>query len=309
MFRKSSRSLTGLVVLIAALAGLVAGLLAAITSPVPAELFGRLSYQVRHTLGLEKNWFIPPGPSQAAGRTPRTCPSPDDAVVLVIGGQSNASNVVPVLHKVQNDVAVWFDGKCYAADDPILGATADGGSLWSLLGDQLADQLNRPVLMIVGAVGGTQFADWLDSRSGYYQALSDRIATAHTAGYTPDMILWHQGETDAIVERNMERLTQTSGEFIDRLLTDIPDAPLYLFQASRCIGPRRVNGVPEVVNVLQGIAEVRPRVITGLNTDTLGRDYRWDTCHFNSFGRARIVSEILFDLVTRLSLLHETPED
>jgi hypothetical protein len=281
------------------LLGLVAGLLFAIKSPAPAETFARVSYRVREAFGFEKNWAELPGPAQATGRSPRDCPKPANALVLVIGGQSNASNVVPVPYDVKNDVSVWFNGRCYAASDPMLGATADRGSVWSLLGDRLAQQLGRPVVLIVGAVGGTQFGDWLDPRSGYYADLMGRVTSARAAGYQPAMILWHQGETDAEAERNMTTLKADVTGLVNKLLSDIP-APLYLFQASRCIGPRRVNGIPAVVEVLQQVAAADPRIITGMNTDTLGRDYRWDTCHFNSMARTAIVDQITPDLVARL---------
>lgn len=286
--------------LVAAFAGLLTGLLLAIKSDTPLELFNRTSYTFRKTLGLEKNWAKLPGLAQAQGRVPRRCPAPDDAVVLVIGGQSNASNVIPVRHEVAGDVSVWFDGKCFSASDPLLGATADRGSLWSVLGDRLAADLDRPVLLIVGAVGGTQFGDWLDPRSGYYADLMQRVSGARTAGYRPDLILWHQGETDAEAERDLGALKADATGLADKLLADIPAAPLYLFQATRCLGKRRVEGVPAVIDALRQVAAANPRIITGMNTDVLGRDYRWDTCHFNSLARTAIVGQVLPDITERL---------
>lgn len=38
----------------------------------------------------------------------------------------------------------------------------------------------------------------------------------------------------------------------------------------------------------------------GFDTDTLGRNYRWDTCHFNSYGREAIVERVAPDLVRHL---------
>jgi hypothetical protein len=291
---------TILILLLACLAGIGVGLLAAIKLDAPTQLYDRISYHVRDGLKLEKNWVKLPGPEQAEGRTERSCPSPDKALVLVIGGQSNASNAIPVRYDAKRDVSVWFDGRCFPASDPILGATASGGSLWSLLGDRLEENLDRPILLIVGAVGGTQFSDWLDPRSGYYKALMQRVSSAYEADYRPDMILWHQGETDAAAERNLEKLKNDVIGLTNRLLTDISAAPLYLFQASICMGDYRINGVPKVIEVLQQAAAANPRIIKGMNTDTLGRDYRWDTCHFNSIAREAIVNQIVPDLVSRL---------
>ena len=291
---------TVLLVFATAFAGLFVGLFAAIELDAPAHFYNRLSYNVRTMLDVEENWFTPPGPEQAEGRVERDCPSPDDAIVLVIGGQSNASNVIPVPYEVERDVSVWFDGKCFPASDPLLGATSDQGSLWSVLGDRLEEALGRPILLIAGAIGGTQFSDWTDPRSGYYDALMQRVSSAREAGFQPDMILWHQGETDTAAERDMAVLKEDVTELTRQVLSDIPEASLYLFQATRCMGSYRMNGVPAVVEVLKEVATENPRIITGMNTDILGRDYRWDMCHFNSMAREEIVAQIVPDLVEQL---------
>lgn len=282
---------------LAACVGIFIGLILAVTSDTPQHLYERLRYNVRDGLGLEKNWVKLPGPEQADGRIERSCPAIDEALVLVTGGQSNASNAIPVRYEVKRDVSIWFDGRCFPASDPMLGATASGGSLWSVLGDQLEENIDRPILLIAGAVGGTQFSDWLDDRSGYYEALIQRVSTARDAGYMPDLILWHQGETDAEAERNLDALEDDVTSVTNRLLADIPTAPLYLFQATRCIGQHRVNGVPEVVEVMKKVADANTRIITGMNTDVLGRDYRWDTCHFNTLARETIIKQITPDLL------------
>ena len=284
----------------------LAGALVTLESNLPNKLYSQARYETREILGLQKNWNVPPGPDQASGREEKDCPPPMETTVLVIGGQSNAANVVPVLSRAGSRVTVWFDGRCFSAADPLLGGTASAGSLWVKLADQLAKELGHPVLLINGAVGGTQFADWLDDRSGYYRALTNRVAAATKAGYSPDLILWHQGETDAAAEHDMDELGQEIGLLLDRLLADIPESLIYFFQASRCIGSYRIDGVPEVIAVEQKAAGARDRVITGMNTDELGLNFRWDTCHFNSLGRDAIVDRVTPEL---LSILKEDAPD
>lgn len=280
-------------ILLSALSGVVV----ALESDVPGKLFGQASYAVRTTLGLEKSWQTVPGPDQARDRQAVACPDPSEAVVVVTGGQSNAANVIPSLHRPVNDVSVWFDGTCYRAADPLLGALGRNGSLWSLLGDRMSETLGRPVLLINGAIGGTQFADWLDARSGYYAALFERVAAAGRSGYRPDLILWHQGETDAAVARDMAGLEREITALMDRFVADVPSAQVYLFRATRCVGKDRVEGVPAVNETLRRVAARHGRTISGFDTDTLGREFRWDTCHFNSLGRERIVDRVVPELV------------
>lgn len=281
--------------------GTFLGLAVAMKSPMPGEFYGKIRYHTRSYLGLQKNWVSTPSHEQVGEIPSRACPHPQSTIVMVIGGQSNAANVIPEAHRVSNDVSVWFDGKCYPGNDPILGATSKSGSIWSLLGDKLSEHYNKPVMLIAGSIGGTQFSDWVDLRSGYYQALINRVHSARDAGYEADIILWHQGETDAGAENDIGKIQKSAGYLLDMLLQDIPSASLYLFQATRCTGPKRVDGIPKIVSAIQDVAKSRDRVILGLNTDTLGRDYRWDMCHFNSFGRDRIVSEILPPLIIHLN--------
>ena len=300
MRRPSFRPLVILAVVAAGFAGLAVGVAATVELRAPSQLYARFSYHVRTTLGLEKNWAWIPGTEQAKGRTERACPAPKDALVLVIGGQSNAANNISTAYEAGPDVSVWFNGRCYPAADPLLGTSGKDGSIWSVLGDQVAQELDRPVLLVVVPVAGSQFSDWMDPRSGYYESLWSRVSSARDAGYVPDMTLWHHGETDAAANRDMANVKKTAGELLDRLTTDMPDTPIYLFQATRCTGAYRENGVPEVIKVLREVADARPNVITGMNTDVLEREHRWDKCHFNSKGRDAIVAQVLPEVVARL---------
>lgn len=288
--RHPSWPLVGLLLLFGALAGLAYGTL----SWRPRTALNQLSYAVREGLGLQKDWVALPGPDQAEGRKPVACPDPLRAVVLVTGGQSNASNAVPVLADTPppDEVVVWFDGRCWPAADPVLGATGADGSLWPPLAAEVAAELDRPVLLVNGAIGGTQVGDWLDPRSGYRAALMGRVQEAQAAGFEPDLVLWHQGETDAGAERDMARVERRFGDLADGLLVGMPEARLYLFRASKCIGANRAEGVAGIRDAQTAVAESRDRVVPGMDTDALGNDFRWDTCHFNSLGRAAIVNEV-----------------
>ncbi|TNC74770.1 sialate O-acetylesterase [Rubellimicrobium roseum] len=291
-----------LAVVLVAAAG-IGGLAAGTLSDKPREALDRSSYVIRETLGLEKNWVRVPGPEQAEGLEAVACPAPSHAVVLVTGGQSNAANSNTSMSQIRADAPVftWFEGRCYPGGDPMLGASGQRGSLWPELGQRLADELGRPVLFINGAIGGTQVGDWLDDRSGYYAALAGRVASARQAGFEPDLILWHQGETDALAEHDMSMLERRFSQLADRLLADMPQSQLYLFQASKCIGSKRAKGVEIVREVQANTVRGRDRAILGMNTDELGDEFRWDTCHFNSLGRAAIVNHLAPELTALLS--------
>ena len=64
--------------------------------------------------------------------------SPDQAVLFVFG-QSNSANHGKDRYVAGNEVINFspLDGRCYQAEDPLLGADGLGGSVWGRLGDDL----------------------------------------------------------------------------------------------------------------------------------------------------------------------------
>lgn len=256
----------------------------------------------RVTLDLPKHW-VPEGRfPDMAGREVVPCPGPvDDPLVVVAGGQSNAANSNSALddREPRADVLAFHDGACTRAASPMPGATGVRGSLWPALGDALADGEGRPVVLIVGAVGGTEFSDWLDPRSGYLPTLAGRIEAARARGLSPDVLLWHQGETDAAVSSGRSESEVKLARLADRLLAAAPEASLYLFRTSRCRRGDLGEPVPFMIEAQTAVAEAHPRIHPGMDTDALGDDFRWDGCHFNSLGRTAIVEEVSADLMRR----------
>ena len=248
--------------------------------------------ELRSTLDLPKRWNSNVN-LVTDGREPVACPDPAAALVLVTGGQSNAANTLPTPVGPLPGVFTFFDGACYATRDPVLGATGTNGSLWTQLGGAVEAATGRPVLFVHGAAGGSTYADWLDPRSGYLARLTDRVGALRAAGYEPDWILWHQGETDAAARVvDVGTLGDEIAQVGHRLLDAAPEARLYLFQTSRCVGDMRAEGRAEVREAQAAAARALPRTQLGISTDELGREERFDGCHFNSRGRDAIVEAL-----------------
>src|SRR5215831_14705799 len=74
---------------------------------------------------------IPPGSS------PR--PTAPSSLTIVTLGQSNAANFAQCHYQSVTDVLNFnlYDGKCYRAIDPLVGASGDGGNFATRLGDIL----------------------------------------------------------------------------------------------------------------------------------------------------------------------------
>lgn len=231
-------------------------------------------------------------------------PCPVNPVVVVTGGQSNSANAVssPLDVGTNSNAYMFFDGYCYAIRDPILGANGIRGSIWSRFAPALAARLQRPVVIISGAIGGSQFADWIDPKLPYMRLLRDRVMDASRKIGPADIVLWHQGETDAWFKPRQSDIQPVIFRVTSTVMSTYavkPGAKLVLYQASICTGERRKQSTAAVINAQAAVAAADPRVILGPNTDLLGRRYRHDDCHFNDVG-AQIVANQTVDLVSQL---------
>ena len=268
-----------------------------------SELAAEARRGVRVALDLPKDWDASDRLPAADGAAAVPCPAERDPIVIATGGQSNAANTNSGADEREPspDVLTFHEGACHLAASPMLGATGGRGSLWPALGDALAARTGRPVVFVNGAVGGTEFTDWLDPRSGYLAALEDRIAGAAAAGMAPDLLLWHQGETDAAVSSGAEESEAKLTALTAALLEAAPGATVYLFRASRCRrGEEGGEPVPFLTEAQTHVAEADPRIVAGMDTDALGDDFRWDGCHFNSAGREAIVKAVAPELAALL---------
>jgi hypothetical protein len=251
---------------------------------------------IRVALGLPKKW-VNDFNVDVAGHTVVPCPGAD-AIVIVTGGQSNASNA---FKPVTDTAAVpngfmFFGGECYQLKTPVLGTSGKQDSLWPALGAAITSATQRPVVFINGAAGGTQLGDWLDDRSGYLQRLAGNIAGARQRGLEPQWVLWIQGETDAKTRIDPDLYVQQMRDLMDRFRAGAhlsPQARWVLFRSTRCMN--RPNNGPEIDRALTAFIDESSTdpVIGGPMASELDDSYRWDTCHFNNRGRDRLVQETM----------------
>jgi hypothetical protein len=221
-------------------------------------------------------------------------PCPATPIVIVTGGQSNAANHLSDLVDERPDLAaaMLYARHCYRLADPLLGATGHGGSLWAALGQRIAAETGRGVIMINAAVTATTYEDWLTPESEYFARLERSVDEARSMGFEPTLLLWHEGESDAHRRESQSAHAERLDKLLALLLTRIipaPEARLVLYRASVCIGSRS-SGNAELVAAQTEMASRHARVILGPNTDRLGTRSRFDGCHLNSRGRDEIVA-------------------
>jgi hypothetical protein len=212
-------------------------------------------------------------------------------VVIVIVGQSNAANHGTgrylARHRVDN--FNLYDGKCYHAADPLLGASGDGGNFAARLGDKLIEGgLFDRVILAPIAMGGTTVEQWAEEGM-FNRRIPVVIRRLHDAGLSADFILWQQGEGNQGVgdiggrqyRKNLLEVVQTFRRYG-------VTAPFFISLTTTCGGPH-----PNAENIRAGQkSAVNPiaAIYQGADTDTVGLEHRWDSCHFNEVGLDMVAS-------------------
>lgn len=208
--------------------------------------------------------------------------------VLFTFGQSNSANHGQGLYKPHNKVLNYFDGKVYPSQDPLIGATGEGGSVWNILADKMIDgKMASSVTLVPIGVGGVKVADWAEG--GFlYDKLIRTIEQIKKQGMEPDYILWHQGESDNIentsAEDYMRRFESIRNAFRSRGI----DAPIVIAVASyhpACLDEEK--GCSRAVReAQQQLARKYKDIFAGPDTDLLDKAYqRADGIHFSSPGQ------------------------
>ena len=289
-------------------AGTLFGLGAEPSGDFPAGMVIDAKSGFRKALGLQKAWASTS--KDLSGSEAQPCPT--DALIIVTGGQSNASNAIstPLDADPASRAYSFFDGRCYQLRDPLPGTTGTRGSVWSRLAPALSRATGRPVVFVNGAIGGSQYSDWLDPSSPYMGNLRDRVAAAANAIGPADIVLWHQGETDAWsrptqaeIQPDIEKVTST----ILSTFALKPTAKLVLYRVSLCTGERRKTSDLPLLAAQTAVARGNPRIVEGPNTDLLGRRFRHDDCHMNDAGAKAMAEQTLALIAPMLIRQHPAP--
>ncbi|HEX4411547.1 MAG TPA: sialate O-acetylesterase [Xanthobacteraceae bacterium] len=214
-------------------------------------------------------------------------PSSDAAVVLGVG-QSNIANECDPHGRYEARGEVYnfnfFDGRCYTAKDPLLGASVDGSNPLTRLGDVLLDRgMYRRVLLVPIAHGGTYARDWAPSGM-MFPRLQWALERLKACGIQITHVLWQQGEaearhSDADAQEWMRNFMAVAGA----IRAAGVDAPIYVAQCTICCNDpnERIRGAQRaVVDKVAGI-------FAGPDIDTIGRDGRHDGCHLSADGLQR----------------------
>ena len=205
-------------------------------------------------------------------------------MVALVFGQANAANEGESLKLANERVFNVFNGRLFRAEDPLLGSTGQGGSVWTRLGDELIErELYDDVVFVPIAVSRSNMAKWSPG-GNLHRKLIERIREAKSMGLTFTHLLWHQGESDTKDKTDKAAYQDAFHAMLDTIRKEGVTAPVYVSVATRCQregpNPTIQEAQTELVDPLEGVFE-------GPNTDTLGLEYRFDGCHFTDEGLQR----------------------
>jgi hypothetical protein len=251
-----------------------------------------------------------PDPAQ----TPVSCPAQSGkTMVALLLGQSNAAN-----HSDRRNVAgpaavSLFDGKCYAAADPLPGGSGDGGSLWPPLADRLvkSGRFDR-VVLVPAAINGAGIARW--APGGDLEPWLTATVASLAGRYRVTHVFWLQGETDLLLETSAAAYQQMFHALQGRLRALGVDAPVHLTVSSGYCG-RPKMGVPAppgnpVATAQRALIAAGRGVCGGPDTDALLAQPgdRHDGCHMSGQGADKLATAWAALLTGRARSIKTTKE-
>jgi hypothetical protein len=156
--------------------------------------------------------------------------------IFITAGQSNSVNTGAELTKPNSDLFVAFDPKSNTwgiGNDPQPGyfesgeGTGGGGSTWPAMGDVLTAYLKIPIAIVEAGYGGTSITQWqkTDPTRNFIrlETLIQQIIT-QSGGFR--MILWHQGESDAIQKMDTDNYIEKFKKMKSDLSADLGNAAI-----------------------------------------------------------------------------------
>jgi hypothetical protein len=227
---------------------------------------------------------------QADGRVEVPSSSRKSTTVVVTLGQSNSANFAAGRYRADVVNFNLYDGKCYRAADPLVGASGDGGNFATRLGDILIERrLAERVIFAPVGMGNTRIEDW-SSGGVFNQRIKVLIRRLFDAGIRPDLILWQQGEGNAGDDdpggRNYRRhLLEVVQTFRNYEIT----APVVIALCTLC-GDPHPNAESARAGQRTALAEVDLRRRSPTISDWSAKGMK---CWLNSDGRSRRPMQLL----------------
>lgn len=208
--------------------------------------------------------------------------------VLLVGGQSNAANKggQRFASRHPGQVINYFDGQCFEAASPLLGAQGSGGEYWTMVGDQLVEQGADRVILIPTAIFATSVRKWAPGGK-LHPILLDAVKSASAAHLTITDIVWDQGEEDHMSGTGGEEYADRFRALVQSLRDHGVGAPVYVATATRCGLSNWAPSNP-VADAQRALPDERLKIRRGPDMDAFRQTAdRYDDCHLSAVGQVK----------------------
>jgi hypothetical protein len=206
-------------------------------------------------------------------------------MVALVFGQSNSGNHGETIYKPQQPVYNFFRGRCYRAEDPLLGPTGDRGSVWSRLGDMLIKEgMYDTVVLIPIGVGTTTIDQWTEG--GYlHPRIINAIKESKSRGLKITHMFWVQGGSEKRTSGDAQNKEAYKRNFMTMLRSIRMmgvDAPLYVAVATY----NDTGVINDIRAAQQELVDPYNKIVAGPDVDALyfNKKNRWEEVHLSHQG-------------------------
>ena len=211
---------------------------------------------------------------------------PKNSIVILVSGQSNASNFLRSKKRYNNKHLNYFNGKCYKLSNPVLGAEGEMSSLIPALASKL--DKSKKIIFFTSGIGGMSMSEANHKNMIFINYNKNGLEELEKNNNILKFFIWIQGESDLGKSNSYIDNFEEMFENITKNLEDRKKINLIITQTSRCF-----NKEDSLLrNKQMQISINRNKLIKILNTDKLGNEFRYDKCHYNQKGIERISLDI-----------------
>lgn len=229
--------------------------------------------------------------TSAAGKDSVSCPDQDDdvAVILIIG-QSNSSNYAERAHKSEHGKSIvnFFNGKCYVASSPLLGADGSWGEPWTLLGNKLVTAgIYKKVVLVSSGIGDSRVQQW--KQGGELNSMLMDVLESVRKKYRITAVTWTQGESDYVQQTPFSSYLADFRSLVASLRQHDVNAPVFVTTATRCGRDSKWTADNPVARAQRALPDPQDNVFEGPDADRLvdvAAD-RKDGCHYGASGQEK----------------------
>jgi hypothetical protein len=215
-------------------------------------------------------------------------PQTNDMGVLLAAGQSNAANSgeKKFTTAYPRNVFNYFNGKCFVAASPLLGAFGEDGEFLTPLADALISKdVYKSVIIVASAIGGTQIQRW--QRDGDLSVMLLHTITGLQRRYHITDVIWHQGESDALNFTPTSNYIRSFLSLRSFLTEHHVIAPMFIAIATHC-AQNNWTATNPVARAQRQLIDNKG-VFLGADTDALltDADRKSDGCHMSERGQIK----------------------